>query len=253
METIDRERIQHRFTRALTSYDSHADAQHRISRKLASLLPGPVGGHYGRILEIGCGTGSFTRSLMCQCRAEEWVLNDLCEGCREKVSKLFPGYPPRFIMGDAEVIPFPGKFDLIASASVFQWMKEPERFLGKLAGLLAPRGTLLFSSFAPGNLPEIKELTGKGLSYPAAGELAAWLAADFDICHYEEETILLTFNSPLDVLKHLKATGVTATGNGFWTKGMLASFCNRYREQFPAANNQVTLTYRPLYVVAVKK
>lgn len=253
MEAIDRERIQHRFTRALTSYDSQADAQHRISRKLASLLPGPVGGDYGRILEIGCGTGGFTRSLIRQCKAEEWVLNDLCEGCREKVSKLFQDCLPRFIMGDAEAIPFPGKFDLIASASAFQWMKEPEKFLGKLARLLEPHGTLLFSTFAPGNLSEIKELTGKGLFYPTAVELAGWLSAGFDLRHCEEEIIRLTFNSPLDVLKHLKATGVTATGNGLWTKGMQASFCNRYREQFPAANNQVTLTYRPLYVVAIKK
>ncbi|MCD7851052.1 MAG: hypothetical protein LUH63_15780 [Parabacteroides sp.] len=64
MDTIDRERIQHRFTRALSSYDSYADAQHRISRKQASLLPRQTDGHYGRILEIGCGTGGFTRFLV---------------------------------------------------------------------------------------------------------------------------------------------------------------------------------------------
>ena len=181
-------------------------------------------------------------------------MNDLCEDCREKIDRLFPGSPPRFIAGDAETLSFPGKFDLIASASVFQWIKEPEAFLHKLSGLLVPQGTLLFSTFVPGNLHEIKELTGKGLAYPTSDALAKWLsAADFDLLHQEEETIVLTFNTPLDVLRHLKATGVTATGNGRWTRGRQESFCKQYPEQFATTDGQVTLTYRPLYILAVKK
>lgn len=254
METIEAKRIHIRFTRALSSYDSTADAQHRISRKLASLLPHRIDAHYRRMLEIGCGTGGFTGALLQQpCRIDEWVLNDLCEGCREKVSRLFPGTPPHFIAGDAEMITFPGKFDLIASASAFQWMKETEVFLHNLADKLVQGGTLLFSTFVPGNLREIKELTGRGLEYPSPSELAGWLSADFDLVHYEEETITLTFNTPMDVLRHLKATGVTATGHGLWTRGMQATFCKRYSERFSTADNQVTLTYRPLYMLAVKK
>ena len=38
MEAIEAKQIHIRFTRALSSYDNHADAQHRISRKLASLI-----------------------------------------------------------------------------------------------------------------------------------------------------------------------------------------------------------------------
>ncbi len=254
MEAIEAKRIHIRFTRALSSYDNHADAQHRISRKLASLLPHQADARYGRMLEIGCGTGGFTGALKQQCRIDEWILNDLCEDCREKTDRLFPGSPPRFIAGDAETLSFPGKFDLIASASVFQWIKEPEAFLHKLSGLLVPQGTLLFSTFVPGNLHEIKELTGKGLAYPTSDALAKWLsAADFDLLHQEEETIVLTFNTPLDVLRHLKATGVTATGNGRWTRGRQESFCKQYPEQFATTDGQVTLTYRPLYILAVKK
>lgn len=254
MEAIETKRIHTRFTRALSSYDHHADAQHRISQKLASLLIQLPDTHYRRMLEIGCGTGGFTRVLKQQCRIDEWILNDLCESCQGKIDRLFPNFPPRFIAGDAETLSFPGKFDLIASASVFQWMKEPETFLHKLSELLIPNGVLLFSTFAPGNLREIKELTGKGLDYPTSDRLAKWLsAADLDLLHLEEETITLTFQTPLDVLRHLKATGVTATGNGHWTKGLQASFCRHYSEQFATPDGQVTLTYRPLYIVTIKK
>ncbi|WP_337813252.1 methyltransferase domain-containing protein, partial [Parabacteroides johnsonii] len=170
------------------------------------------------------------------------------------IEQLFPGTPPLFIAGDAETLSFPGKYDLIASASAFQWMKEPETFLHKLSGLLVPQGMLLFSTFVPGNLYEIKELTGKGLVYPTSDTLVGWLStAGFNLLHYEEETIVLTFKTPLDVLRHLKATGVTATGNGRWTRGRQESFCRHYSEQFTTTTGQVTLTYRPLYILAIKK
>lgn len=252
MEAIETKRIQARFAHALPTYDHQADAQRRISRKLASLLPHRGEARYRRMLEIGCGTGGFTKALKQRCRIDEWILNDLCEECRENVARLFHGCPPRFIAGDAETLSFPGKYDLIASASAFQWMKEPEAFLRKLSGLLVPQGVLLFSTFAPGNLHEIKALAGEGLTYPTADALAEWLsAAGFDLLHREEETIVLTFNTPLDVLRHLKATGVTATGNGRWTRGRQESFCRQYAEQFATPGGQVALTYRPLYIVAI--
>ncbi len=254
MEQIATRRIHTCFTRALSTYDKQAEAQHLISRKLASLLPHEAEAHYRRMLEIGCGTGGFTKELKQQCRIDEWILNDLCEACREKTDQLFPGSPPRFITGDAETLSFPGKFDLIASASVFQWIKEPEAFLRKLSTLLIPQGVLLLSSFLPGNLKEIKELTGEGLTYPTPELLSEWLsAADFDLQHIEEETIVLTFKTPLDILRHLKATGVTATGNGRWTRGRQEVFNRKYQERFATDDGQVTLTYRPLYIVAIKK
>ena len=251
--TIDADLIRSRFTRALCSYDRNADAQHRISRKLAGLLPRYTGAHYQRILEIGCGTGGFTRCLKSCCNIQEWVLNDLCEACREKTADIFDGTTPAFIAGDAERISFPGSFDLIASASAFQWMRQPEQFLHNLAGILKPQGVLLFSTFAPNNLHEIKELTGNGLSYPSVEELHRWLSADYRLLHTEEEKIVLTFDNPLEVLRHMKATGVTATAEGCWTRSRQEEFCRRYRELFQTTHHKVTLTYRPVYLLAVKK
>lgn len=247
------DRIQHCFTRALNSYDRHVVAQQRICQKLAYLLPLYAGTHFGNILEIGCGTGNLTGCLLETCHIGKWILNDLCKGCFDKIKNLFPDDPPLFIAGDAESIPFSGPFDLIASASVFQWILEPEIFLHKLAGLLQPGGVLLFSTFSPGNLYEIKRVTGKGLLYPPPDKWRQWLSADFRILHQEDETLLFPFSTPLDVLKHLKSTGVTATGNEFWTRGKLEQFCLQYLKLFHNQNNQVTLTYRPLYFLAVKK
>lgn len=251
METM--ERIITRFTRALDTYDRHADAQQQICRRLTGLLSRYTGMHFQRALEIGCGTGGFTRLLKECCVIDEWYLNDLCESCRPKVTALFPGQSPLFLAGNAEEIDFPGRFDLIVSASAFQWMEEPATFLGKLAGMLSPGGTLLFNTFSPGNLEEIRHLTGRGLPYPTAKQLDEWLAKDFHLLHLCEEEIILTFTTPLDVLRHLKNTGVTATSDGAWTRGRQETFCHDYIQLFRTNTNEVKLTYRPLYVLAVKK
>ena len=102
METV--ERIITRFSRALDSYDLHADAQQQICRKLTGILSRYTDIHFQRALEIGCGTGGFTRLLKESCVIDEWYLNDICDGCREKVASLFPGQSPLFIAGNAEEI-----------------------------------------------------------------------------------------------------------------------------------------------------
>ena len=38
--------------------------------------------------------GGFTGVLKQQCHIDEWILNDLCEDCQEKIEQLFPGSPP---------------------------------------------------------------------------------------------------------------------------------------------------------------
>lgn len=247
------ERIITRFTRALDTYDRHADAQQQICRRLCTLLTRHTNRHFRRALEIGCGTGCLTRLLKENCVIDEWLLNDLCEGCQAKIATLFTEQMPPFIVGDAEKIKFPRLFDLIVSASAFQWMENPGIFLGKLARMLRPRGTLLFNTFAPGNLEEIQQLTGCGLTYPPLWKLNKWLNDDYRILFMQEEEIILTFDTPLDVLRHLKHTGVTATSNGAWTRGRQQEFCREYIRLFSTDTNKVRLTYRPLYVLAVKK
>lgn len=253
MEIIDQERIRRRFSQAAQTYDNHAEAQKQICTHLAHILTSYTSSRFKRMLEIGCGSGGFTRLLKQQCQIEEWVLNDLCETWQEAIEALFPLAPPKFLAGDAEALPFPGTFDLIASASALQWMKDLPRFLHKLSSVLSPRGILAFNTFTPDNLHEIRELTGVGLSYPTASQLREWLSADFHILHEEAGSIPLTFRHPLDVLRHLKYTGVTANAAGPWTRGKQERFCRDYQRRYTRGDEGVTLTYHPIYILATPK
>lgn len=254
METIETHRLCQRFSRALPTYPEHAVAQQQISKHLASLLSAYTDSVFKRALEIGCGSGGFTRELKHNSRIDEWVVNDLCEACLPAVESLFPDASPTFLAGDAASLCFPGRYDLIASASAFQWINDLPSFFRKLAALLEPAGVLLFSTFGPDNLKEIKQLTGKGLIYPSLPQIRNWLIPSFRLLHAEEKSIPLLFRSPLDVLKHLKYTGVTATaGRTIWTRSKQEAFSNRYRQLFATPTNEVILTYQPIYILAVKK
>ena len=109
---------------------------------------------------------------------------------------------------------------------------------------------LLFSTFLPGNLREVRQLTGIGLSYPTSGDWRRWLERDYIIHHQQEERLTLCFDTPMQVLLHLKQTGVTGTNSGVWSAGKLRSFCEAYTHLYRTSENQVTLTYQPMYVLA---
>ncbi|OBW95271.1 hypothetical protein QV08_03435 [Gallibacterium salpingitidis] len=251
MALINKNQIKNRFAAAQASYPQNALAQQQINQHLIQLLAKTERRHFQQILEIGCGTGDFTARLLDYATVERFYLNDLYQS--ESITDLLRKQAHwQFIEGDIEQLPLSEKFDLIASASTVQWLEDKPQFLQRCATQLKAYGTLLFNSFAPDNLSEIRELTGIGLVYPQVEQWQQWLKSSFTIQHLSVETIQLSFPSPLAVLQHLRNTGVTATQKQFWTKQKLQRFVAEYQDRFSNKNGQVSLTYCPLYVVAVK-
>ncbi len=155
--------------------------------------------------------------------------------------------------GDIEQIPLTGKFDLIVSASTFQWLAHPRATFAKLAAHLNTNGWLIFSTFGKNNFKELKAVTGQGLEYRSIGELSAWLSSEYDILYTEEQIHTLKFSDPLDILRHVKKTGVNATSlPTAWTKGRLHEFCEDYKIRF-LTDGYCPLSYHPLYLVCRKK
>lgn len=60
-------------------------------------------------------------------------------------------------------------------------------------------------------MQEIHTLTGHGLEYFSLEELKALLSSRFEVLYAEEEIVSLPFGTPLEVLQHLRQTGVTGT------------------------------------------
>lgn len=144
------------FSRHAKSYDKNARLQKTMAERLASLIPeGPL----GEVIELGCGTGVFTRHLLTN-PLSGLTLNDIAPPMIEQLRKqvTLPEFT-RFLIGNAEMIDFP-EADLIAANAVFQWFCRPRSTLAHLYSRLRPGGRLVFSAFGPGTLKEFRDTVG---------------------------------------------------------------------------------------------
>lgn len=249
---MDKELIRKRFSRASVTYAGQANVQRRVAREMASAIERYIPPFARRnVLEIGCGTGLFTRTYLQHAHPDRLLLNDICPEMGNSFSDILDKRI-RFLAKDAETLDFPPGQDLIVSCSVVQWFDTPERFLAGCSSLLNSQGYLAFSTFGPKNMHEVASLTARSLHYLPLDELRRTLSREYRIVYSREELVGMSFASPLHVLKHLKATGVTGIGRQQWTKGMLDDFCLRYKQQYGKADGTVPLTYHPIYMICKK-
>ena len=258
---MDKRLIAERFAKARGTYDREARVQQQVAENMMRLVCQYAGDEtacFRKVVEFGCGTGSYSALLLHTLKPETLLLNDLCPEMDECVDGLRHPQEPsggqvRFVAGDAEELDFPEGTDLMTSCSTLQWFNDPGAFFTRCHQALVADGLLAFSTFGATNMHEIRQLTGHGLDYLSVEELQALLSPGFDILHAEEEVISLPFPTPQAVLKHLKQTGVTGTEKRMWTRSRLQSFCKEYTTRFSDAAGNVSLTYHPIYIIARKK
>lgn len=248
---MDKRLIADRFARALPTYDKQAVVQKQVAITLVDCLAGSVG-EGRRVVELGCGTGLYSRLLLERLKPSVLWLNDLAPESEQYVAPLL-GENVWFVHGDAEQFVIPSGMDVITACSVLQWFDDVPRFFRRCANALSAGGILALSTYLPGTLPELAHLTGQGLDYVKSEDILAMLYSDFDVVVQQNETITAAFPTPMHVLHHLKQTGVTGTGGLGWTPHRLEIFCAEYKRLYSNSDGNVSLTYKPFYVVATKK
>ena len=243
--------IAQRFAKSADMYEKEATVQWRIAEKMTTLLERYYDRKGGNILEIGCGTGIFSRMLIETLKPEKMLLNDLCSEMCGQVKDVFSNNI-KFCAGDAQTYPFTGRYGVIASCSTIQWFKKPEDFILRMCLLLETEGIIALSTFGEDNMKEISALTGQGLDYLSLEEWEELLPKHYELLHISEEKILKYFTHPKEVLYHMKRTGVTGVTQHRWTRTKLKDFYDRYVHSFKTSEG-VMLTYHPIYVIARKK
>ncbi len=235
--------IKNHFKKSMDKYNSNAVVQKTLAMKLVEELI-KIRTDYENILELGCGTGLLTHEAVNRLQYKNYYANDLIDKSKNYIDKILPKYT--FICGNAQKIKPSKKVDLIISSAMFQWFNDLEKVSRHYSTLMNKNGILAFTSFSPENFKEIRELTGLTLEYKTIETIKTELKSNFEIIYSEEYEETLTFNNPLELLAHMKNTGVNSLANQHWTFKEVKEFCDKYKKKFP----QITLTYAPVIIIA---
>ena len=150
----DKRRVAASFSRAAASYDAVAELQRAVGHDLLECLPDGL--QPDRWLDLGCGTGYFSRRLaQCFPQAQGLAL-DLAEGMLRHAAPQ--GGAAAFIAADAECLPLRAEsIDLIFSSLALQWCEDFPAVLDEARRVLRPGGLFAFSSLCTGTLQELRD------------------------------------------------------------------------------------------------
>ena len=238
--------IKKQFEKSFETYDKNATVQQLMAKKLVEALS-KTEANFDSILELGCGTGILTKEIVKSLQFKTFYANDLVEKSKIYIEKIIPN--AKFYSGNALKIKPSQKVDLVISNAMFQWFSNLENISNHCKNLLNKSGVLAFSTFSSGHYSEIETLTGLSLAYKTFDEIKTVLEKDFEILYSENFTQTLQFSTPLELLAHMKTTGVNSLTTQHWTFKEVRDFCDNYKAKYP----DITLTYSPVIVICRKK
>ena len=239
---IDKKLVRKRFQKSLNTYEDNCPAQIQMAENLIKMIAPAK--KFDSILELGCGSGVLTKKIVSNLEYNTYDAVDIVGECSQYMNKISSDI--NFINSDIEEYSPNKKYNLIISNATLQWIEKLPEFLKKMYTYLEPNGMLLFTTFGTQNFKEIKQITGSGLNYYSLEELKIILEgyAPFSL---KDEIIQIEFESPKDVLQHLKLTGVNSLSTTHWTKSNMTKFDNSYRNMF----DKIILTYNPIYIAII--
>jgi malonyl-CoA O-methyltransferase len=153
---LDKAGIRRSFAAASVTYDRVAGLQRTVGKELLHSIDATK--LTGTLLDMGCGTGFLTGELLVHSNHETTIALDIALSMLQTTqSKLADKRNIIYLCADAEQLPFAGQsIDSIFSNLALQWCGNLEAVFTGIERALKPDGQLVFSTFGPQTLHELK-------------------------------------------------------------------------------------------------
>ncbi len=254
----DKRQVAASFSRAAASYDSVAELQRDVGTQLLRRLP--VDFRPARWLDMGCGTGYFTRALAERFFASHGLALDIAEGMLDHARPL--GGAEHFIAGDAERLPLQDSTcDLIFSSLAVQWCANFDAVLSEAFRVLKPGGVFAFASLCVGTLFELRDSwrqvdglvhVNRFREFARYEQLCA--ASGLRVVSLEQQAHVLHYPDVRSLTHELKALGAhnlnPGRPDGLTGRARILGLVEAY-EQFRQAQG-LPATYQVVYAVLEK-
>lgn len=212
---VDKQQVRASFGRAAATYDEATELQREMGNRMLERLD-LVRMQPQVILDVGCGTGVVTAELARRYKKAHVLALDLAEPMLKKARERKPWFRHMdFICGDADALPLAdGCVDMIFSNAAVQWCENLQATLQEFLRVLKPGGLLMFTTFGPNTLTEMRQSweavdgyshVNRFLDMHDVGDMT--LKAGFAEPVIDVEHFTLTYDQVGGVMRDLKLMG----------------------------------------------
>src|SRR5512139_41806 len=218
---IDKREVRRAFSRAATQYDAAAVMQREVCVRMLERLD-YVRLQPTRVLDVGSGTGWGSRQLAERYKGADVVALDIAMGMLQAARgteswwrKVFGGSRQRYVCADVEALPLAAhSVELVWSNVALQWCNDLPATLAELNRVLKTDGLLMFSTFGPDTLKELRTAFAGVDGYNHLNRFTDMhdigdmlLAAGFAEPVMDMEYITLTYDDVRAVMQDLRSIG----------------------------------------------
>jgi SAM-dependent methyltransferase len=199
------------------SYESYVGRWSRlVAGEFLAWLDAPAG---GRWLDVGCGTGALTETILRECEPSAIVGIEPSAAFRDHASGHVRDPGVTFVAGGAEALPFDDhSFDVVASGLVLNFVPDRLAGLREMRRVARPGATVAAYVWDyPGEMQLLKHFWDTAVSRdPAAGPLHE--GTRFGFCRIEPLRALFTDADLRDVeVRGIVVPVVFADFDDYWT------------------------------------
>ena len=218
----DKAGIRRNFERAAGSYDQVAVLQQTIGERLLERLD-VIRLEPGRILDLGAGTGRLSARLAHRYDPAQVIQVDLAFDMLQRSGRTADNAgTPMLVCADAESLPVAdGCAGFAFSNLMFQWVTRLDAALEEIYRSLQPGGLLLFSTFGPDSLAQLRDSWAKVDEHVHVNAFTdmhdvgdALVRAGFLDPVMEVDTFTLIYDDGVALMKELKSLGATNVNAG---------------------------------------